>query len=132
MSDEAQGESPRIEIMDGAGLLTLLDAAHRIGSAGGLSTAYRDIVGSLKKELDDAETELLRTPDNAVILGTIIVLGKLVKRFEPAPRHYAQQCNEGTERLARICRGIGLIGEEHEKQFTEYFGAPDDARRMKG
>ncbi|MBK3787199.1 hypothetical protein G3A43_44450 [Paraburkholderia aspalathi] len=60
------------------------------------------------------------------------MLGKLIKRFEPVPAHYAKKANARLERLADFFRRIGLPGDEDQSQFMADFSANGHEKRTKG
>ena len=109
MSETKKGDSPTAGVVTGQQLAHLFDAVRKLGTADGCEAAYGDVLKDLKIALSEAEAELEPTPDNPVIPSTIIVLGKLVRRLEPAPKHYAEKAVERTERLIDLCRRIGLL-----------------------
>ncbi|MBB4513019.1 hypothetical protein [Paraburkholderia fungorum] len=121
MSETKKGDSPTAGVVTGQQLAHLFDAVRKLGTADGCEAAYGDVLKDLKIALSEAEAELEPTPDNPVIPSTIIVLGKLVRRLEPAPKHYAEKAVERTERLIDLCRRIGLVKVDHKGSLASHY-----------
>jgi hypothetical protein len=113
MSDDVRKDCVNVGVITGSQLTGLLNEARSFGEAVGMVRGYREILAHLRAELDGADTELLRTPESPVVLGTIIALGKVVVQLEPAHERYVEQIERVLGQLAESCACIGIgIGQD--------------------